>query len=127
VSRLERVIAAAVALLPLLVGATGHEVGFTMYAESVDFRVEIVARDPSGGARTIGPTALAARVTPSAVPFLAGSDHFRRTYGELPLRHQLGALARLACAEDGRAAEVEVTLFERRRGAVRASRERVSC
>jgi hypothetical protein len=122
VSHFQRGIAAFVVLLPVLTGAR-----FTMYASSVEFRLEIVARDPSGGARAISPTALAARVGPSAAPFFAGSDHFRRTYGEVPLRHHLGDVARLACAEDGQAAEIEVVLFERRRGEVRETRERRPC
>jgi hypothetical protein len=118
----QRAVAAVIVLVPALSGAR-----FNMYAASVEFRLEIVAHDASGAARAIGPGTLAKSVTPSAAPFFAGSDHFRRTYGELPLRHQLHQVARLACTADGRAAEIDVTLFERRRGATRETHEHISC
>jgi hypothetical protein len=123
-----RVITLAVVLLPALAYTAGGEAGFTMYAASVEFRLEIVARDPDGSARALGPTSLASRVPASAAPFFAGSDHFRRTYGELPLRHRLHEVGRLAClADEGRATAIEVTLVERRRGGVTETRERVPC
>jgi hypothetical protein len=124
-----RTLAFLAGLLPLaFAGVDGCNLGFTMYAESVEFRLEITARDASGAGRTINPAALAPHLTPSAVPFFAGSDHFRRTYGQPPLLHHLREAGRLTCAADpNHPATVEVTLVERRRRGVRETRERVPC
>lgn len=84
-----------------------------MYASSCWFRFEILARDANGRAYEIAPTDLALRATPSARAFLAGGDHFRRTYDTAALRRHVGDLGRLACqVEAGRAATIEITLFE---------------
>ena len=124
-----RAIAWSASLLPIVAFVSGgSEVGFTMYAESVEFKLEIVAHDRTGQSRAINPTELAPRVTPSAVPFFAGSDHFRRTYGQLPLRHHLREAGRLACSADQEgAASIEIALFERRRRGTLETRELVAC
>jgi hypothetical protein len=129
VTRIHRIVASISALLPVFPAVTGGgSLAFTMYAQSVEFRLEITARDASGRTRFIAPSALAARVPASVVPFFAGSDHFRRTYGDPPLAHRLGEVARLACVTDERrAASVEVALFERRRMNVREIREQAPC
>jgi hypothetical protein len=121
--------AITVALLPLVGFFAGTRgLAFTMYAESVWFRIDLVAMGADGLPHTIAPTALAPHVGPSASPFFAGSDHYRRTYDVTPLRQQLEEVARLACrVEGGRAVSVEVTLFERRSHGVRETRSNVKC
>jgi hypothetical protein len=101
-----------------------------MYASSCWFRFEIVARDAEGRMHEVAPTDLALRASPSARPFLAGGDHFRRTYDTSALRRHVGDFGRLACElEHGRAATIDVTLVERSGGdgALRETRETVSC
>jgi hypothetical protein len=84
-----------------------------MYARATWFRLEIAARDREGGDHVISPTSLARRVTGSAAPFLAGSDHLRRTYDVGILRARLVDVARLACGEVPGATSVTITLVER--------------
>ena len=84
-----------------------------MYASSCWFRVEIIARDADGRAYEVAPTALASHATSSARPFLAGGDHFRRTYDTSALRRHVGDLGRLACeVEKGRAVSIEIALID---------------
>jgi hypothetical protein len=128
VTRFHRAVLVISTLLPAASFFTaGGALGFTMYARTVVVRMEITARDANGRARAIAPTSLAARVGPSAVPFFAGADHDRRTYGDPPLASHLGEIARLACAVDGHARAVDVTLFERRRGGARETHGRAEC
>lgn len=101
-----------------------------MYASSCWFRLEIIARDGEGRAHEVAPTALALHASPSARPFLAGGDHFRRTYDTAALRRHVGDLGRLACvAERGRATSIAITLVERSGsdGSLRTTRENVAC
>lgn len=129
VTNIHRAAAVTVAFLPLmsLFGST-RGLAFTMFASSVWFRIDIVATDADGRRFPIAPTALAAQVGPSASPFFAGSDHDRRTYDVTPLRTQLPDVARLVCRLEGeRATSVEVTLFERRHGAIRETKSRARC
>jgi len=124
------VFAAILVILPLAARLVGWGPTYTMYASSVWFRVDVIAEDAGGHAYPLAPTELAQQVTPSAVPFLAGGDHFRRTYDVAPLRHHLDDLARLACkTQHGRAKAVSMTLFERtyRAETPRTSRVRVVC
>ncbi len=99
--------------LPMLAKVGGGGAAFTMYATSTWFRLEVVARDADGHARVIAPTDLARRVGPSALPFLAGSDHLRRTNGVEPLRAHLADVARVACLVDPAASEIAIALVER--------------
>lgn len=99
--------------LPMLAKVGGGGAAFTMYATSTWFRLEIVAHDAEGHARVIAPTDLARRVGPTAVPFLAGSDHLRRTNDAGALRAHLADVARVACLEDFAASEVAIALVER--------------
>lgn len=126
--KIRRAIVIGIMFLPLTGLLVGNgSLAFTMYASSVWFRLDILARGADGRARAIAPTLLAQKVTPSALPFLAGSDHFRRTYDISALRNHLGDVARLACDDD--AVRVEVTLFERSGDdwAIYEQREHVTC
>lgn len=123
--------AAAVAIcLPLVARLGGGSLGFSMYASSTWFRVDVSRVDEAGQARPIAPTALAARVGPTASPFLAGSDHFRRANDVSALRSRLTDVARVGCLEDRDARTVTMTLLERA-GAVdgpeRTTTTTVSC
>ena len=106
--------AASVAFCPpILAKVLGGGAAFTMYATTTWFRVDVMARDARGRRHAVAPTALARHVVPSALPFLAGSDHFRRTNGLDPLRAQLEAVARVGCVAEPLAQEIELTLVER--------------
>jgi hypothetical protein len=116
--------------LPIFVWIAGGDAAFTMYASSTWFRLELTALGRDGASRPIAPSALSRRVTRSAAPFLAGGDHFRRTYGVAALRAQLGAVARVACDEDPSAESITITLFERAAsidGPERTRTEKVAC
>ena len=143
-TRIHRAAACFFWLVPLLGLASGRGgPTFSMYAASGWFRFEIIARDAQGRAHEVAPSALAGRATPSARGFLAGGDHFRRTYDTATVRRHLGDLGRLACDVDAegagtseRAVTVEMTLFEHSGSSAtesgdesrrRATRETVAC
>ncbi len=116
--------------LPIVTTASGGGFAYTMYASSTWFRLEITAVDGRGATEAVAPSALAGRVSASAVPFLAGADHFRRTYGLEPLRDRLSDVARVACLEAPEAVSIAITLFERdgaQDAPERARTERVPC
>jgi hypothetical protein len=101
-----------------------------MYASSCWFKLDIIARDDEGGAHQVAPTELALLASPSARPFLAGGDHFRRTYDTAALRRHVGDLGRLACVtERGRASSIAITLVERSGSddSLRTTHETVAC
>ncbi len=131
VTPFHRVLAAISTLLPILSAVTGGAaIGYTMYARSVEFRLELLAYDADAtrAPRIVPPTALASRVAPKAVPFFAGADHFRRTYGEVPLSRHLDDVGKLVCATDpGAPASVRVTYEERRRSGERTLTTTVAC
>jgi hypothetical protein len=140
VTRIHQAAAAFFCVLPLIGLASGRGgPTFSMYASSCWFRIAIIARDAEGRPYDVAPTDLARRASPSARPFLAGGDHFRRTYDTSALRRHAGDLGRAACAmERARAATITITLFERdgrdehdgrdaTDGAVRETRAIVSC
>lgn len=108
-----RMAAAAAICLPILGAAAGRPLGFTMYASSTWFLVTITAATDHGD-RPVAPSAIAAKVVPSAARFLAGSDHLRRTYDVSPLRGHLDDVARLACEEAPGARAITITLVERK-------------
>jgi hypothetical protein len=98
-------------LLALAFGGGGSP--FSMYAHTIEFRLEIVGRTKNGTPKWVAPSSLASSLLPSARPFVAGSDHFRRAGDVGVLRRHLEDLARLSCQLDDTLAEVDVTLFER--------------
>lgn len=100
---------------------------FTMYASTVEFRLELVGRARGGGRMALAPSSLAPRLSPSARPFVTGAEHFRRTGDVTVLRRHLKDLGSVACREEGSLAEVEVTLVERSLGTSKTSAVRVRC
>ena len=121
--------AAFVVLLPLAGIAGDAGTAFTMYATSVRYRLEIVATGDDGRRHFVAPTSLATRMSPSAAPFFAGADNLRRTYDVRKIRVRLPDVARVACAVDGAARRVEVTLEEHSAGSAepRITRAEVTC
>lgn len=115
----------AVPAASLLLGDGG--LAFTMYASTVEFRLELIGHPRAGGITVLAPTSLAASVTRRARPFVTGADHFRRAGSVLVLRHHLGDLARVACRNDPTLADVEVTLVERSSPASSRSTARIRC
>jgi hypothetical protein len=101
----------AISTLALAFGGGGSP--FSMYAHTVEFRLDIVGRTKDGTSKWIGPSSLASSLLPSARPFVAGSDHFRRAGDVGVLRRHLEDLARLSCRLDDTLSEVDVTLLER--------------
>lgn len=112
--RSHQLIAMAFAAVPAIAIASGGEgPAFTMYAKTVEFRLDLVGHDRAGAVQRVAPTSLAALLPPSALPFVAGADHFRRTSDVGVLRRHLPDLARLACHHDETLVDVEVVLVER--------------
>jgi hypothetical protein len=116
-------IAALFAATPLADLLFGVGPAFTMYAASVDYRIELRGRR---GAETvpIPPSALARDLPPSARPFLGGAERFRRTSDVSVLRRHLDDIARLACRHDASFDAVGIVLMER--SADRTAERRVS-
>lgn len=86
---------------------------WSMFTSAASHRIRIVATDEGGARRTISPTALASRLTPSMAAVIAGSEQWR--HGDLPrLRENLEPFARLAC-ELGAPRSIDVLLEERER------------
>src|SRR5258707_13199034 len=102
---------ACVAVLALALGGAGSP--FSMYAHTVEFRLDIVGRTKNATPKRVAPTALASSLPPSARPFVAGADHFRRAGDVAVLRRHLDDLARLSCQLDDTLSDVDVTLVER--------------
>lgn len=106
-------IAVAFAALPAFSKLVGGGLDFTMYASTVEFRLQLLGSDADGRPRVVPPSSLAFALPPSARGFVAGADHFRRSGGVLSLRRHLGDLGQLACHEQPALTRVTVTLFER--------------
>ena len=108
--------ASILCFLPLIgrLGGAGN-LAFTMYSSAALYRVDITATDASNDLHAIAPTSLAAFVSPSVAPFLAGADHFRRNYETAPLRDHLQNIARIACRANREAhfRSMEIVLTER--------------
>jgi hypothetical protein len=98
-----------------------------MYASTVEFRLDLRGTTRNGVSKWIPPTALAYHVDRSALPFVAGADHFRRTYDVAVLRRHLPDLARLACRIDDTLASADITLVERTRSASRQTPAHAEC
>jgi hypothetical protein len=123
--------AGAFALLPLagIVGGRRGGPTFAMYSSIVEFRLELGGH--CGGstrkAVALNPTSLAPDLPPSARPFVAGADHFRRTTDVATLHRHLDDLGKLACMKFSALDDVEVVLFEREGGVTERTIARVRC
>lgn len=112
--RSHKLIALAFVGLPAATLAFGDGgLAFTMYASTVEFRLEIAGHTRTGASRVVAPTSLAASLPPSARPFVAGADHFRRAANVAALRRHLDDLGRVACRQDDSLADVVIMLVER--------------
>ncbi len=99
---------------------------WTMYSRAGEFRIDLVAFDADGRARTRNPTMLAEHAAPIEASLLAGSDHWRQGPSVATFRTHIDDLADYACAELG-AAAVEVTLRERVRSRERSTTRHRIC
>lgn len=95
-----RLAAVFVVLLPVAGSLGLGDLRFTMYARPVWFRLEMGAEDAQGTRRKVAPASLAPHVDALAFPWLAGADHFRRTYDVTALSRRLEDLGHLVCAVD---------------------------
>jgi hypothetical protein len=126
--RSHALIATAFVALPAVTLTLGDGAGaFTMYASTVEFRLDLVAHTRAGATVLLAPTSLASSLPPSARPYVAGADHFRRAGDVRVLRHHLDDLARLACRRDDSLADVAITLVERSGAVETKSTARVPC
>ena len=125
-------LAIAFVALPGAALALGNGGGptFSMYASSVEFRLDLVGHARGGGTMVVAPSLLAHALPPSARPFVAGAEHFRRAGDVTVLRRHLGDLGRLACRQEESLAAVDITLVERSERSAGASKKtavRVRC
>jgi hypothetical protein len=114
-SRWKVAVAALVGLvLPLASWASDGRgrLAFTMYAASVDYRLEVAWLDGHGLRRPFDPADIAKDVSSSAALFLVGSDAYRTVAQIDALRVHLRDIGRAACRSGG-GSVIEITLYER--------------
>jgi hypothetical protein len=115
--------------------ADGHgRLAFTMYASTVDYRLDIAQLDNLGARHAVGLTEVARNVSFDwAAPFLAGAETYRTVPQIDALRDHLRDVARAACRNRS-GSIIEIALHERpstrtsdAESADRCTTERVTC
>jgi len=102
---------------------------YSMFADVVWYKVDIVAHDDRGVAFAISPTEIGKAASPGAALWLGGAESFHVATRSRSARAQLGAIAQFSCTVRRDAARVTVTLSERDRpdGEVTTTIAEASC